>query len=67
MMISYNSLLKESRIFIKDYFMKNFKSALDRFESAKISFFLAIISGNLSNCERPRAACISVKQKLNPI
>ena len=63
MMISYNSLLKESRIFIKDYFMKNFKSALDRFESAKINLRETLDAFDTKNIMASKEELKSLKEK----
>ena len=63
MMISYNSLLKESRIFIKDYFMKNFKSALDRFESAKINLRERLDAFDTKNIMASKEELKSLKEK----
>ena len=63
MMISYNNLLKESRIFIKDYFMKNFKSALDRFEVAKTNLRETLDAFDTKNILTSKEELKSLKEK----
>ena len=63
MMISYNSLLKVSRIFIKDYFMKNFKSALDRFEAAKTNLRETLDAFDTKNNIASKEELKSLKEK----